>query len=501
MKKNNGFSLMEMMVVLLITAIVAAAAAPMVNKKMLQNMAENGTPWVYLSGTDNSIAYNLNSSSLSAIIGAVKTDITDTNKKPRLFIKSNKLNPHITFSDGIDKMAMRVANKSIIITDNDIIPAEDDAQTPDNSVFLVPSPPQNATIAPHSVAIGSGAQAAQYALALGEEAEALDEGALAIGPAYKYSMNNSGGTYTSYIGPSAGKKSSIAIGKGASSSNENAIALGYTFAKSKGSIAIGYNAFAGNTNATTMDIAIGNQVTARNRSIAIGLPSDDSTYTEATGPRSMAIGLGAKAEAHSSIAIGDCAKTAVTNQIVLGTNSNTVYIPGNLVVGGKTYLGVNNVDVNICGGLHLKDDTGMRQVRHGTYGLNSTYVVDFLTDNYPITSDRRLKNVGKAFVGGLEEVKKLEVFNYTFKKDETKTPRVGVMAQDLEKIFPNAVIKGEDGFLRIRMEDMFYAVVNSIKELDKKLNLLEQKQKRIDELEARLDKLEKRLEKLEKKSK
>ena len=59
------------------------------------------------------------------------------------------------------------------------------------------------------------------------------------------------------------------------------------------------------------------------------------------------------------------------------------------------------------------------------------------------------------------------MFDYTFKKDENKTPRVGVMAQDLEKIFPNAVTKGDDGYLRIRMEDMFYAVVNAVKQLDK----------------------------------
>ena len=103
-------------------------------------------------------------------------------------------------------------------------------------------------------------------------------------------------------------------------------------------------------------------------------------------------------------------------------------------------------------------------------------------------SDRRLKNIGKAFVGGLEEIKKLEVFNYTFKADKSKTPRVGVIAQDLQKIFPNAVIKGEDGFLRIRIEDMFYALVNAVKELDNKIELL--KNEDIAELKTRIANLE-----------
>ena len=43
------------------------------------------------------------------------------------------------------------------------------------------------------------------------------------------------------------------------------------------------------------------------------------------------------------------------------------------------------------------------------------------------------------------------------------------MAQDLQKVFPDAVTKGEDGYLRIRWEDMFYAVINAVKELDNKI--------------------------------
>ena len=101
----------------------------------------------------------------------------------------------------------------------------------------------------------------------------------------------------------------------------------------------------------------------------------------------------------------------------------------------------------------------------------------------------------------IDELKKLDFFHYTFKKDKKKTPRVGVMAQDLQKIFPQAVFKGDDGFLRIRMEDMFYAVVNAVKELaskfdahDKKIAELEKQNK---ELVKTIANLEKRLAKLE----
>ena len=129
-------------------------------------------------------------------------------------------------------------------------------------------------------------------------------------------------------------------------------------------------------------------------------------------------------------------------------------------------------------------------------------IILHITDNdtppaYSTSSDRRLKNVGKEFLGRLEQIRKLEVFNYTFKDDKSMTPRVGVMAQDLQKIFPDAVIKGEDGFLRIRMEDMFYALVNAVKQNDKRITELEKQNKELvkqnQELLKRISALEKKI--------
>ena len=96
--------------------------------------------------------------------------------------------------------------------------------------------------------------------------------------------------------------------------------------------------------------------------------------------------------------------------------------------------------------------------------------------------------------------RQLKVYNYTFKDDEKKTPRVGVIAQDLQKVFPDAVTKGKDGFLRIRWEDIFYALVNAVKELDLKVTTENKElKKRVTELEKQNKQLEERLSKLEKK--
>ena len=91
------------------------------------------------------------------------------------------------------------------------------------------------------------------------------------------------------------------------------------------------------------------------------------------------------------------------------------------------------------------------------------------TKTLQLISDKRLKNINSLYTAGVEELKKLKIYNYTLKKDKNRTPGVGVLAQDLQKVFPNAVTEGDDGFLRIRWDDMFYAIINAVKELDDKI--------------------------------
>lgn len=173
---------------------------------------------------------------------------------------------------------------------------------------------------------------------------------------------------------------------------------------------------------------------------------------------SIAIGNGAEASLDYSTAIGYGAKALTPNTIVLGTDRETVNIPGSLLVQSTSY-----------------------------------------------PSDRRLKYVGKESNDGLDKLRKLKVYNYIYKKDVKKVPHVGVIAQDLQKVFPNAVKKGSDGFLSIRTDDMFYALINSVKELDAKISTLlkynDDKELRIKKLEEENKALEQRIKALESKIK
>jgi len=89
-------------------------------------------------------------------------------------------------------------------------------------------------------------------------------------------------------------------------------------------------------------------------------------------------------------------------------------------------------------------------------------------NDFTKSSDSRLKNTGKEYTSGIDKINKLKIYNYNF-KNKPKDKRVGVIAQELMKIFPYAVSKGENGYYMIRQEDIFYSMVNALKDFDKKI--------------------------------
>ena len=337
----------------------------------------------------------------------------------------------------------------------------------------------------NAVAVGYRANATgAYAVSIGENSNATAFGGTALGR-----MANSTGDHAIAINGTAAGFASVAMGIGSSSSGNSSVAIGNrTSSSNLSAIAIGLDAQA----AGQESIAIGSNTNANGfRNTAIGT----NACRFVTGSNKTCIGANSGPASGSSLAVNN------NNVMFLGDSTTTVYIPGNLVVAENTVLGNNTNSITYIRGPR-GNDNGQMTLYSGKksgsdnvgcvwaeYQWDSTIKTTF-ENITKLLSDRRLKYVGKENTSGLEKIKQLKVFNYTFKKDTTKTPHVGVIAQDLQKVFPNAVKKGADGFLTIRMEDMFYAVINAIKELDSRVTTLEKENK---ELKVRLDKLEAKL--------
>lgn len=479
--KRKGFSLVEMMVVMLLIAVVLAASAPMITRKVSR---ERSDKIFDMLGTDpnNAVEY-------------VK------GRNQRIFMNGRK-DGYV----GIVETGVNIPTNSVLFGQNILSPFN--YATKETSANNLVGIGFGTTNYLNSVAIGYKAAANTDSVTIGNSASGNDYG-VAIG-------SNSQTRY----------KNSVAIGYSARTTGENAVAIGasqWSTEAGERSVAIGYGARARYEN-------------------------------------SIAIGANASVMGENSIAIGNNATANYKNTVVLGDSNTTVFIPGNLVVNHAALIGraagrndnlyfrpyaqedgrhfaVLNAgdwkgnDSNLS---MVQDDTDTDKlvVRVGPYSTqtewwrgdykdnNRTHInfEDPTRGNNPKShrqSDIRLKNVGEPFTAGLNELEKLNFYHFTFKKDKDQVPQVGVMAQDLQKVFPQAVSKDDGGWLTIRWDEMFYAAINAIKELNTKVcaiakdvtNLktvtdehtktleaqaqtIEQQQVEIKELTARVEKLE-----------
>lgn len=479
--KRKGFSLVEMMVVMLLIAVVLAASAPMITRKVSR---ERSDKIFDMLGTDpnNAVEY-------------VK------GRNQRIFMNGRK-DGYI----GIVETGVNIPTNSVLFGQNILSPFNYATKE---------------TSANNLVGIGFGTTNYLNSVAIG----------------YKAAANTDSVT----IGNSAsGNEYGVAIGSNSQTRYKNSVAIGYS-ARTTGENAVAIGASQWSTEAGERSVAIGYGARARYEN-------------------SIAIGANASVMGENSIAIGNNATANYKNTVVLGDSNTTVFIPGNLVVNHAALIGraagrndnlyfrpyaqedgrhfaVLNAgdwkgnDSNLS---MVQDDTDTDKlvVRVGPYSTqtewwrgdykdnNRTHInfEDPTRGNNPKShkhSDIRLKNVGEPFTAGLNELEKLNFYHFTFKKDKDQVPQVGVMAQDLQKVFPQAVSKDDGGWLTIRWDEMFYAAINAIKELNTKVcaiakdvtNLktvtdehtktleaqaqtIEQQQVEIKELTARVEKLE-----------
>lgn len=266
---------------------------------------------------------------------------------------------------------------------------------------------------------------------------------------------------------------------------------------------IGYNSGPGANTQTSYMSATGSWSRGQTVSDYLGSKTDNLERTY-IGGRPYNYGGDAVMEIHN---VGGTNSNLINNP---GVKSNTTtVINGNLIVRGRammtigsklwsfvevdpkgssaehsmgyysnnnvgTILAGNQQDYTVC--YDTKVNTGILPVKlKGGVCLDST------------SSDRRLKNIGTRNLAGLKELNQLKIYDYTFKNDKSKHSQIGVMAQDLQKVFPNSVFEGPDGYLRIRWDEMFFASINAIKELDRKIVRLVNRATKVETQIARLE--------------
>jgi|SRR3989338_8639627 len=169
----------------------------------------------------------------------------------------------------------------------------------------------------------------------------------------------------------------------------------------------------------------------------------------------------------------------VSNSAFFGVYSGQVILPGGTASFGKwpTYFNSSNGNNYIRGTTILADNGGFVGIGAGASASGTNTLVVYgsawKSDGntlWSVGSDVRLKDVKGNYEYGLGEISKINPIRFNYKKDNelglpSDEEKVGVSAQEVEKIIPEAVIPDEKGYLSLRPDPIFWAMLNSIKEL------------------------------------
>ena len=92
-------------------------------------------------------------------------------------------------------------------------------------------------------------------------------------------------------------------------------------------------------------------------------------------------------------------------------------------------------------------------------------------------SDGRLKTVNGGFTPGLSQVMKIHPVHYRYKADNAMGIRdtdehIGVVAQDVQKVIPEAVSENSKGYLLVNNDPIIWTMLNAIKEQQREIRAL-----------------------------
>ncbi|MEQ8908419.1 MAG: tail fiber domain-containing protein [Vicingaceae bacterium] len=294
------------------------------------------------------------------------------------------------------------------------------------------------------------------------------------------------GNYSAAFGhnTTASGNYSFAAGRQADARGSQAIAFGYlTVAQNDYDVALGFAA----TAEGARSFAAGSNASAEGfRSAALGY------FATAEGEASVSMGTFSTAAAENSIALGQNAEAQSYAEISLGSypstytpNSTTAWDAGDrlLSVGNGTGSGARSDALTI-----LKDG----KVGIGTATPTENLEVNgrLKTNGIQELSDARYKTNVETLTNALDKLTQLRGVSYDW--DTTNFPeknfnarkQIGLIAQELEPIFPELVHTDQAGYKSVDYSKLVAVLVEAVKEQNRRLSGVEGK---VVDLEAKLD--------------
>ena len=246
-------------------------------------------------------------------------------------------------------------------------------------------------------------------------------------------------------------QSSFAVGLDSTASGAHSISGGYaSVASGDTSVALGNGAQA----TGTFSYSIGHLSKANgDNSVALGAFNESDgqwatsmgIYTNAVGDASTSIGHQTDAKDYASLVLGqyNLLGSTVTNSSTSFSSENTALVIGNGADGN-----------NRSDALVVKFD-------------GTTTIAGDLS----INSDARLKANIVSLGSTLAKLLQIDGKSYTMKKDESEKQKIGLLAQDIEKVFPELVSES-NGIKSVNYQGLVPVLINALKEQQSEIDEL-----------------------------
>jgi hypothetical protein len=160
---------------------------------------------------------------------------------------------------------------------------------------------------------------------------------------------------------------------------------------------------------------------------------------------------------------------------------------------GKDNLGNHEAEANIKLSTFSISNGGAtgQGLSFDTQG-NASFAQDAtINGNFYTPSDRNLKTRIETLTTVLQKIDQIRGVSFEY-KDQTKYAtglKIGVIAQELQKVYPDMVTKGKDGYLKVDYTQLTGMLIQAVKE----------QQKEIDALKIRMDKQQEQINSILKK--
>jgi hypothetical protein len=95
--------------------------------------------------------------------------------------------------------------------------------------------------------------------------------------------------------------------------------------------------------------------------------------------------------------------------------------------------------------------------------------------SWTANSDIRLKNINSHIENAVEKLSTLQTINFSYKDDKANKQNLGLIAQEVEKIFPELIDKNGDGMLGVRYTELVPVLIKAVQELKAEIETLKNK--------------------------